>query len=168
MHYNKLIRKQTIPVNIEEAWEFFSSPKNLAQITPDEMDFKITSELPDEMYPGQIITYIVKPLLGIPMKWMTEITHVEKPHRFVDNQIVGPYKLWHHQHHFKDLGNNRTEMTDIVHYSIATWQLGGIADKIFVRQKLEEIFDYRFKKVEEIFNSGPTTKQKMPSLEMIG
>jgi len=159
MHYNKLIRKQIIPVGIQEAWEFFSNPANLAEITPDKMDFKITSDLPESMYEGAIITYVVKPLLGIPMKWMTEITKIEEPNLFIDCQLVGPYKVWHHQHHFKDLGD-QTEMTDIVNYSVSPWPLGNIADKLFVHKQLQAIFDYRTEKIEELFNQQSQKNSK--------
>ena len=161
MHYNSLERKQLIKVDIEEAWDFFSSPKNLLKITPKEMNFVITSDIPDKAYPGQIITYKVSPILGIPMKWMTEITNVDAPHRFVDNQLVGPYKLWHHQHFFESVSEG-TLMTDLVHYSISPWLLGGITDALVVRRQLEKIFDYRYQMVEELFNQ----KSKVSALKM--
>lgn len=151
MHYNKLERKQFIKVGIEKAWDFFSSPKNLQKITPEKMKFIITCDLPEKAYAGQIITYKVSPLLGIPINWMTEITNVEAPHKFVDNQLIGPYKLWHHQHHFETVPGG-TMMTDIVHYSISPFLLGGIADKLFVRRQLEDIFDYRYEQIEQYFN----------------
>ena len=103
------------------------------------------------MYPGQIIEYTVKPLLGIPLYWMTEITHVEEGKYFVDEQRFGPYSLWHHQHHFREVPGG-VEMTDIVHYKIPLWILGDIANALFVRKQLQGIFDYRFKKVEELFS----------------
>ncbi len=151
MHYNSLKRKQLIKVSIDEAWEFFSSPKNLTKITPKSMNFVITSEIPEKAYEGQIITYKVSPMLGIPMKWMTEITNVKAPYRFVDNQLIGPYKLWHHQHYFETVPEG-TLMTDIVHYSISPFLLGGIADKLFVRRQLEQIFDFRYEQIEKMFN----------------
>jgi ligand-binding SRPBCC domain-containing protein len=103
-----------------------------------------------KMYPGQIIEYTVKPLFGIPLYWMTEITHVEEGKYFVDEQRFGPYSLWHHQHHFREVPGG-VEMTDIVHYKIPLWILGDIANALFVRQQLQGIFDYRYKKVEELF-----------------
>ena len=96
-----LERTQRLPISVEEAWKFFQSPENLAAITPDYMGFNILSETPDEMYPGLFIHYKVSPLLGIKMHWTTEITHVEAPTYFVDDQRVGPYSIWHHEHHFK-------------------------------------------------------------------
>ena len=147
-----LKRVQRLPIPLEQAWEFFSSPKNLKEITPAHLGFVIHSdpEFIREMYSGQVITYTVKPVLGIPMFWMTEITHVENGKFFVDEQRVGPYALWHHQHHFKEV-NGGVEMTDIVHYKIPFWFLGDIANSLFVQQQVQGIFDFRFKKVEELF-----------------
>jgi ligand-binding SRPBCC domain-containing protein len=103
------------------------------------------------MYPGQIIEYIVKPVLGIPLYWMTEISHVEDKKYFVDEQRFGPYTMWHHQHHFKQVPEG-IEMTDIVHYKLPLWFLGDIAHFLFVKKQLKGIFDHRFKVVEEMFN----------------
>jgi ligand-binding SRPBCC domain-containing protein len=134
---------QKIPVSLQEAWDFFSKPKNLSEITPKELDFNIISLYHgEEMYPGQIIEYKVKPLLGIPVYWMTEITHVEKERYFVDEQRFGPYSLWHHQHHFKAIPGG-VEMTDIVHYKIPFGFLGDIAQWLFVKKNLQQIFTYR-------------------------
>ena len=103
------------------------------------------------MYAGQLIEYRVSPVLGIPMYWMTEITHVVEGKYFIDEQRFGPYALWHHQHHFRAVEGG-VEMTDIVHYKIPLGPLGWIADRLFVRQKLEQIFDYRYRKVAELFS----------------
>lgn len=142
---------QKIPITLDKAWDFFSDPKNLQLITPADMQFRVISQFHgNKMYPGQIIEYKVSPLLNIPLYWMTEITHVEDKKYFVDEQRFGPYSLWHHQHHFKEV-DGFVEMTDIVHYKLPAWFLGDIAHWIFVRKKLIGIFDYRFKKVEELF-----------------
>lgn len=142
---------QFIPVSLEKAWDFFSNPANLQAITPEGMGFQIVSKHHgDKMYAGQVIEYKVKPVAGIPMYWMTEITHVEDKKFFVDEQRFGPYSLWHHQHHFKEV-NGGVEMTDIVHYKIPFWFIGDIANSLFVKNKLKAIFDHRFKKVEELF-----------------
>lgn len=145
-----LERIQRLPVSLEEAWEFFQSPGNLATITPDYMGFDIRSEVPKEMYPGLFIHYKVSPLLGIKMNWTTEITHVNAPHYFVDEQRVGPYAIWHHEHHFKAIEGG-VEMLDRVSYKVPFGPLGKLAHPLIVKGKLEEIFDYRFKKVEELF-----------------
>jgi len=142
---------QTLPISLEQAWDFFSSPNNLKEITPDNLGFNIISKHQgDTMYPGQIIEYKVSPVLGIPIYWMTEITHVEDKKYFVDEQRFGPYSMWHHQHHFKAVANG-VEMIDIVHYKLPMWILGDIANTLFVKSQLKGIFDYRFKKVAEMF-----------------
>jgi ligand-binding SRPBCC domain-containing protein len=142
---------QSIPVSLERAWDFFSSPANLQSITPAKMGFKIISQHHGKkMYAGQIIEYKVKPVLGIPLYWMTEITHVQDQQHFIDEQRFGPYSLWHHQHHFKAVPGG-VEMTDIVHYKLPLWVLGDIANTLFVKKQLKDIFDYRFQKVEELF-----------------
>lgn len=142
---------QIIPVSLNEAWDFFSSPANLQTITPDNLGFNIISQHDGEkMYAGQIIEYKVNPVLNIPLYWMTEITHVEDKKYFVDEQRFGPYSLWHHQHHFTAVAGG-VEMTDIVHYKLPLWFLGDIAHALFVKKQLQYIFNYRYKKVEELF-----------------
>lgn len=142
---------QNIPVSPDKAWDFFSSPENLQTITPDSLGFKIISRHHGEkMYAGQVIEYKVSPLLGIPLYWMTEITHVEDKRYFVDEQRYGPYSMWHHQHHFKIIEGG-VEMTDIIHYKLPLWFLGDMANGLFVKKQLREIFAYRYKKVEELF-----------------
>lgn len=140
-----------LPISLKEAWEFFSDPKNLKEITPSNMGFNITSNFfKEEMYEGMIITYTVKPLLGIKMPWMTEITHLKQMEFFVDEQRVGPYKVWHHQHHFKEIDGG-VEMTDIVDYVVPFGILGRLIEPIIVRPKLNQIFDYRTKKMISLF-----------------
>lgn len=142
---------QHIPIGLEQAWDFFSRPGNLAEITPAGLDFQVISKYHGEkMYPGQVIEYKVRPLLGIPLYWMTEITHVQDKQYFIDEQRFGPYSLWHHQHHFKEAGNS-VEMTDIVHYKLPLWFLGDIANALLVRKQLQTIFTYRFSAVEKRF-----------------
>ncbi len=142
---------QKIPIPLDKAWDFFSNPGNLQAITPDNMGFKIISQHHGEkMYAGQIIEYKVNPVLGIPLYWMTEITHVEDGKYFVDEQRYGPYSMWHHQHHFEATAGGAM-MTDIIHYKLPLWFLGDIANALFVKRQLKKIFDYRFKKVEDLF-----------------
>jgi len=149
---------QQIPISLEEAWDFFSSPMNLAKITPADMAFVVTSELPvnQKMYPGMIITYKVSPVAGIKLNWMTEITQVEDHKYFIDEQRFGPYKFWHHQHHFKEIPGG-VEMDDILTYGLPMGIFGNIANSVFVANKLQQIFDYRTKKVIELFGSYTKT-----------
>ena len=142
---------QVLPTTLEKAWDFFSSPENLKEITPKKLGFSIISKHHGEkMYAGQIIEYMVKPILGIPLYWMTEITQVEEKRYFIDEQRFGPYSLWHHQHHFKEVDTG-IEMTDIVHYKLPFWIAGDIAHALFVKKQLQEIFDYRFEAAEQFF-----------------
>ncbi len=149
---HKLERTQRIPVTLDEAWEFFSSPENLKIITPPYMGFDIKSGGGAHMYAGMIIRYTVRPLLAIPMNWVTEITHVKEKSFFVDEQRVGPYAVWHHQHHFKEIQNG-VEMTDIVNYKLPLGILGELLEPILVRSKIQEIFDYRNRKMVELFGN---------------
>lgn len=152
-----LIGVQKIPLSLEKTWEFFSDPHNLLTITPPFLNLKVTNEVfGEEVYAGQIISYKVNPLAGIAVSWTTEITHVEKEKMFVDRQIKGPYKLWHHQHYFKSIEGG-TEMTDIVHYRLPFGLAGEMAHSI-VKTKLIEIFTYRFDKVNELFGNWPDQK----------
>lgn len=143
--------KTVIPISIDKAWDFFSSPKNLAKITPEHMGFVITSEFNGEkMYPGQLITYKVSPLLGLKMNWCTEITHVVEKQYFVDEQRFGPYSMWHHQHHFKVIDGG-VEMTDIIDYAIPFGILGRAMNSILISKEVENIFSFREKKIRELF-----------------
>ncbi len=142
---------QKIPISLETAWDFFSKPDNLKEITPSNLGFNIISKHHGKvMYAGQIIEYTVKPILGIPLYWMTEITHVDDKRFFVDEQRFGPYSMWHHQHHFKEIEGG-VEMTDIVHYKMPLWFLGDIANVILVKSQLRGIFNHRFVAVEQRF-----------------
>jgi len=147
----KLERKQQLSISIEEAWDFFSNPKNLVKITPEYMDFKIIHGVETSMYAGQIIEYRVKPMLGIPIAWVTEIKHVEDQKQFVDEQRFGPYSFWHHKHFFEQTDSGLV-MTDLVHYKLPFGPLGRLAHRLFVKRQLNDIFDYRFNVLESYFN----------------
>jgi len=147
----QLIKEQKVPCSIDELWDFISSPANLKEITPDYMGFDITSEdLPDKMYPGMIISYKVSPLLGIKTTWVTEITQVRESEFFVDEQRVGPYSIWHHQHHISPISGG-VLMRDIVSYQPPLGILGALANQLIIKGKLQEIFDYRVVAVEKRF-----------------
>lgn len=139
---------------MEEAWEFLSEPRNLKTITPDYMGFNILSGADRPMYPGQIIQYIVTPVLGIKTKWVTEITHVKEGSYFVDEQRFGPYSLWHHKHFIKEVEGG-VEMEDIIDYKVPLGFLGRLFHPILVKPKLEEIFNYRTQKLNELFGAMP-------------
>jgi ligand-binding SRPBCC domain-containing protein len=148
----KMIRKQVIPADIASLWDFFKDPSNLTEITPSYMNFVIkTMDTSDDIYAGQMITYSVAPIAKIPLFWMTEITAVEKHQYFIDEQRRGPYKMWHHQHHFTTTEKG-VEMTDIVHYELPLGILGQLAHWLFVKRQLNQIFNYRYHKIEALFN----------------
>lgn len=139
---------QRLPIPAEEAWGFFSDPRNLAAITPPWLAFTVLSpDLPERMYEGLIISYTVRPVLNVPIKWVAEITHVREGEFFVDEQRAGPYSFWHHQHHFRAIDGG-TEMRDVVHYAAPLGPLGDLVVRFQVRGKLEQIFDYRQKVLE--------------------
>lgn len=152
MKIYRLHKKQNLPISVDQAWEFLSNPANLKTITPDYMSFDILSGADRPMFPGQIIQYIVTPILGIKTKWVTEITHVVDKQYFVDEQRFGPYALWHHKHFIKEI-NGGVEMEDIIDYKIPFGWLGQLAQPILVKPKLEEIFNYRKTKLEELFGT---------------
>jgi ligand-binding SRPBCC domain-containing protein len=150
MKIYRLHKKQNLPISINEAWEFLSSPLNLKTITPDYMSFDILSGADRPMYAGQIVQYIVTPILGIKTKWVTEITHVKDKEYFVDEQRFGPYALWHHKHFIKEIEGG-VEMEDIIDYKVPLGLLGQLVQPYLVKPKLEEIFNYRTTKLEELF-----------------
>lgn len=150
MKLHQLHRIQRLPVSIETAWDFFSNPKNLPLITPSSLALEITSELPEKMYAGMLITYNVRPVWGIPVTWVTEITHIAELHLFVDEQRFGPYAFWHHKHFFKKIEGG-VEVLDIVHYALPLGILGKLVNKLLVRNELERIFNYRRQVLEDLF-----------------
>ncbi len=150
MAFYQFKRSQKINANIDDVWDFISSPANLKEITPDYMGFDITSDSPEKMYPGLIISYKVSPLLGIKTTWVTEITQVVDKQFFIDEQRVGPYSLWHHQHHIEPIEGG-VLMSDIVSYQPPFGVLGAIANKFIIRSKLKEIFAYRKSALEKRF-----------------
>jgi ligand-binding SRPBCC domain-containing protein len=144
-------RIQEIPISLTKAWDFFSKPENLKLISPSYMSFKMLSRSDaGEMYPGMIITYTISPLFNISINWATEITQVKENKYFIDNQISGPYKIWHHEHHFEEIENG-VEMKDILYYEMPFGFIGKLMYKIFIRKKIDDIFDYREQKIKELF-----------------
>jgi ligand-binding SRPBCC domain-containing protein len=151
MAFYQLIRTQQVPTTINEIWDFISSPSNLKEITPVHMGFLVTNDTGKEkMYPGMIITYKVSPLFGIKLNWVTEITHVKDKEYFVDEQRIGPYSMWHHQHKIEPIDGGIL-MTDIITYEPPMGILGAIANTLFIKKQLKEIFDYRKMVLEKRF-----------------
>ncbi len=149
---HQLQRQQQLNCDIQTAWKFFSSANNLSEITPKDMNFVVRTQLSDaEIYEGMLIDYYVSPLLGIKLNWQTEITEVNFQKSFTDFQKKGPFKLWNHFHEFI-LNDKGVLMMDTVSYELPFGFLGEIAHSVMVKKKLEYIFDYRFKILEETFN----------------
>lgn len=152
-----LTRTQFLSIPLDEAWAFFSNPGNLCHITPPELDFTVTCPAPEPMYAGQILTYTIRPFAGLPVtqEWVTEITHVREPHFFVDEQRMGPYRFWHHQHVFREVQGG-VQMEDEVNYALPAVLVGPLASavhRLYVRGQLERIFDYRQRVLEQRFGA---------------
>ncbi|MDI1320555.1 MAG: SRPBCC family protein [bacterium] len=146
-----LHREQFIRADPARVWEFFATPRNLNELTPPNLRFRIMSDLPDRMTAGQIIEYKISPLPGVWLRWVTEIREVRDGIAFVDEQRAGPYKLWSHEHRFHaEPGGVR--MVDRVTYELGWGPFGWLAEKLWVRRQLEHVFDYRFRRVDELFN----------------
>lgn len=150
MKLYQLHAKQALPITKEEAWDFLSDPKNLKVITPDHMGFKILTGADRAMFQGQIIQYIVKPFPGVSTKWVTEISHVKEGDYFVDEQRFGPYALWHHKHFLHEIDGG-VEMEDLIDYKIPFGYLGQLVQPLLVKKQLNQIFQYREAKLEELF-----------------
>ena len=141
-----------VPRPLAETWDFFSRPENLERLTPPEVSFEILSPVAGvEMYPGMVIQYRVSPLPGLRTDWVTEITQVRHHEHFIDDQRVGPFALWHHQHFFHALDGGRTEMRDVLHYQAPLGPLGTLADWLFVRRQVEGIFTARAAAIARLF-----------------
>ena len=155
MRIHRLERTLVVPITLDEAWEFFSNPLNLDELTPDDMPFEITGGAGEPMFAGQVITYRIRIFPGFWKTWVTEITAVEDRSYFIDDQRFGPYKLWHHLHRFQAVNDGKAvKMLDRVTYALPFGPLGEIAHTVFVRDKLKSIFDYREKAMIEKFGSA--------------
>ena len=152
MMVNKLFYSQKLPISLDDAWDFLSSPNNLKLITPESMNFKIIDWDKKKAYPGQIIQYTVSPVFGMKIKWVTEITQVKRNSYFIDEQRFGPYSFWHHKHFIKEIDNGIL-MDDIIHYKIPFGFIGIILNKVYIKNKLSKIFKYRESKLNKIFGN---------------
>ena len=157
MAFYQLEKTQTIPAEIDEVWNFISSPAHLKYITPAYMGFEIINTIPEKMYPGMIVSYKVSPLLGIKMKWVTEITHIKEKEYFIDEQRIGPYSMWHHQHKIKPIEDG-VLMIDIVTYQPPLGFFGAFLNRAFIRKQLDEIFSYRESAIGNRFDNSKNNK----------
>ncbi len=149
--------EQFLPISLNEAWDFFSKPENLNEITPEDMQFEILTKDIPRMYQGQIIQYNITPFPLVKMGWVTEITHVQDRKFFVDEQRFGPYSFWHHQHHFEAV-NGGVTMTDILHYSVPLGVVGKFINWLLINKKVKGIFEYRYQVLENKFGSSALRK----------
>ena len=147
----RITRIQILPAPIDRVWEFFSAPENLNAITPPDLSFQILSGGGQRMYAGQLIEYRIQFLPPFKSRWLTEITHVQEPTLFVDEQRLGPYRFWHHQHQFSERGGG-TEMIDQVTYQLPFGILGNWVHSLWIKRRLDDIFDYREEQVTAIFS----------------
>lgn len=154
----QLKRTQFIHADLQTCWDYFSSPANLRVITPNYVDFKVHTTVPETLYEGLIIRYTIRPILGVPLNWISEIKTIREGDYFIDEQRRGPYGMWHHEHHFKEVEGG-VEMTDLIAYCMPFGFIGRFFHWLFIRKQLESIFDYRFRKVEELFHAN----QQVPS-----
>lgn len=149
---HSLIHTQALPISLDTAWDFFSNPANLCRITPPWLAFQMTCPPPATMYAGQILTYTIRPLPGLRLNWTTEITRVRQPHMFVDEQRLGPYRFWHHQHIFRQTIHG-VEMTDLLHYALPLAWLGDIVHYLWARDRIQAIFTFRHTTLQNMFGS---------------
>jgi ligand-binding SRPBCC domain-containing protein len=164
MPLHVLRRQETLPIAPAAAWEFFSNPRNLVLITPPSLGFEVlTPNLPERIYAGMMIAYRVRPLAGIPVLWLTEITHVREGEYFVDEQRAGPYALWHHEHWLRPAARGGTEVEDLVTYRLPLGWLGGAVHRLLVRRRIESIFDYRSTAVHKLAAANKFTHSRNPN-----
>jgi len=156
MKLHKLHYVARLPIAIGQAWDFFSSPANLSLITPPEMHFQVLSDLPDRIYAGMISIYRLRPMLGIPVGWVTEITHVDEPNLFVDEQRFGPYKFWHHEHSFRQVDGG-VEIDDLIYYGLPMGSIGSLINLLVVRRQLKGVFEFRQRALEARFGRADST-----------
>lgn len=151
MKIYQLKKSQNFTIPLEKAWAFFSNPQNLSRITPEWLNIRIISDLPNKMHSGMVIVYSVRPILNISTTWVTEIKYVHEQHFFVDEQRFGPYKFWYHQHVFREGAGGEVIMEDIISYAIPFGLFGRLLNSLFIRKKIIAIFNYRERILDKIF-----------------
>jgi len=144
-------QSQVLPMSQDDAWAFFSDPKNLAKITPPDMNLVPTSPVPNEMYPGLVVTYKVKIAPLVFVNWVTEMTYVDAPHYFVDEQRFGPYKFWHHLHQFTPCPEG-VLAEDVINYGLYGGVFSTVINAALVKRQLEGIFAFRKKTLAHLFD----------------
>jgi ligand-binding SRPBCC domain-containing protein len=154
MSIHRLVTSQIVQAKLADVWAFFSNPWNLKALTPKALGFEILDEdTPTQVYPGLMIRLRVRPLLGIPMTWLTEITHVMEGSHFIDEQRVGPYAIWHHEHHFKETADGKVQVEDRITYRLPFQPFGELAHGLLVAPQIAQIFEHRRQALERVFPS---------------
>jgi ligand-binding SRPBCC domain-containing protein len=148
----KLTREIVVAEKPDKVWTFLATPANLNELTPEGLSFRILTQLPEKMYNGLIIEYKIKIPLAGTWHWITEIKHIREGKSFVDEQRRGPYKFWYHYHEIEETSEG-TKITDVVTYDIPFLILGKILHAIYIKKKLNEIFNFRSKKFSELLNN---------------
>ncbi len=162
MRLHRIDERQLLPgVGLEEAWDFFADPRNLSVITPPALRLELTHEPPRRIYPGLLITYRLRPFPRVAASWVTEITHLVEGRLFVDEQRAGPYRLWHHEHHFRETDGG-VEVRDLVQYAMPFGPLGDAVQVLVVRRRLEWIFDFRRRVLGVRFGAVPVAAGDQP------
>jgi ligand-binding SRPBCC domain-containing protein len=151
IHY--LHREQIISASVEHVWEYFADPYNLNELTPPDMNFEIVAGGDVCMYEGQLIEYRVEFLRGLRSLWLTEIAHVREGTYFVDEQQVGPYRFWYHEHFFKPWEGGM-KMIDHITYAAPFGMIGDIVNDLWIKNRLAYIFDYRRQKISDLFGAS--------------
>ena len=147
----KLKFAQKLPISVEESWAFFSQPTNLLHLTPPHLGFEmLDTEKNKKIYPGQIISHLIRPFLKIPIEWTSEIVQVHEPYYFIDHQICGPYRFWHHEHRFNPIDKG-VEIVDLIHYKLPLGYIGQFFHFVKVQKEIQTVFSYRKRKLEELF-----------------
>jgi len=147
---HRLYSQQIVPASLDEVWTYFSTPQNLNEMTPNDMKFDIVQGGEGKMFQGQIIEYRVQFMPFVKSLWLTEITHVKEGSYFVDEQRIGPYRLWHHEHSFEEVEGG-TQIVDRVTYVMPFGFIGEIVHAVWVGGRLKGIFAFRKNKVKELF-----------------
>jgi ligand-binding SRPBCC domain-containing protein len=147
-------RRQRLKVSREEAYRFISNPALMGGIIPADLGLQVLNHIPDRVYEGLLLHYRLKPLFGVPVHWLGEITYCDEPSRFVDEQRLGPFAFWHHEHRLREIPGG-VEMSDLIHYAVPFGPLGSVVNTLVLGPRLRRIFDYRESALARKFGSLP-------------
>ena len=152
MYCYTLTRTQRFPSDISGVWAFFANPSNLSRLSPPWTRMELLSPMPEALRAGLVLTHRFRPLLGIPVVWVSSITEAQEPAMFADEQRKGPFRYWRHEHCFREIPGG-TEMTDTVRYALPFGPLGRLAHGLFVKFLLDGMFAFRARAAESVFGA---------------